>query len=113
MNYDFVLKKGDLLPIIIRTLKDAAGAAVDLTGTTCKFIMRRVGAATAKVNAAAVVDANQVANKGKVSYTWVAADVDTAGVYEAEWQVTFSGAKPETFPNDGYLVIKIADELGS
>jgi len=113
MNYDFVLKKGDLLPVIIRTLKDAAGAAVDLTGTTCKFIMRRVGASAPKVNTAAVVDPDQVNNKGKVSYTWVGTDTDTAGVYEAEWQVTFSGGKAETFPNDGYLVIRITDELGS
>jgi hypothetical protein len=112
-RFDFVIKKGDLLPIITATLKDANNDPVDLTGTSVKFIMRLVGATTPKVNAAGVVDSNQVTNKGKVSYPWIAADTNAGGVYEAEWQVTFSGAKPETFPNDGYLVIKVMDELGS
>jgi hypothetical protein len=67
---------------------------------------------TPKVNAAAAIDVDQVANKGKVSYTWVGTDTDTAGVYEAEWQATFAGSKPMTFPNDGHMVIRITDDLG-
>ena len=110
-NFDFVIKKGDLLPVITATLKDANGAAVSLTGTA-KFIMRRVGATAAKVNAAAAIDGDQVNNKGKVSYTWAGTDTDTAGVYEAEWEVTFTGGKKQTFPNPEYLVIRITDDLG-
>jgi hypothetical protein len=109
--YDFVIKKGDLLPAIVATLKDANGP-VDLTGTTVKFILRKVGATATKVNATAAIDGDQVNNKGKVSYTWVGTDTDTAGVYEAEWQATFTGSKPMTFPNDGYNVIRITDDLG-
>ena len=110
-HFDFAIKKGDLLPLIVATLKDGTGAAVDLTGAAAKFIMRLVGAATTKVNATATIDPDQVANKGKVSYTWVTADTDTAGIYQAEWQITFSGAKPQTFPNPDYLVVKIEEDL--
>jgi len=109
--YDFVIKKSGLLPVITATLKDANGDPVDLTGIPVKFIMRRVNAATPKVNAAAVVDGDQVSNKGGVSYPWVGTDTDTGGVYEAEWEGTFVGKKM-TFPNDGYNVIRITDELG-
>lgn len=111
-DYDFVLKRGDLLPIITATLTDAAGAVVDLTGAAgVKFILRQVSADTAKVNAAAAVVS---AAAGEVSYTWVSADVDTPGVYYAEWQVTWTtGSKPQTYPNGGHQVVKIVGDLGS
>ena len=112
-NYDFVIKQGDLLPIITAVLKDAAGLPVDLSGLSVKFIMRQVYADTNKVNAAATVDADQVTNKGKVSYAWEGTDTDTAGVYWAEWQVMFSGSKPETFPNDSHMVVRVEGQLGS
>jgi len=111
-NFDFVIKRGDLLPVITATLKDANGAAVDLTGTAVKLLMKKVGGTSAKVNATATVDPDQVTNKGKVSYAWVGTDTDTGGVYEAEWEVTFAGGKKQTFPNPEYLVVRITGDLG-
>lgn len=112
-DFDFVIKQGDLLPAITAVLTDAAGQPVDLSGLSVKFIMRQIYADTNKINAAAIVDADQVTNKGKVSYTWQGTDTDTAGVYWAEWQVMFSGSKPETFPNDGQMVVRVEGQLGS
>ncbi len=111
-NFDFVIKRGDLLPVFTATLKDANGNPVDLTGTTVKFIMRFVGATTAKVNAAAAVDPDQVNNKGKVTYAWTGTDTNTGGIVEAECPVTFPGGKTETFPSDRYLVGRITADLG-
>jgi len=110
-TYDFVIKRGNLLPVITATLQDANSNAMDLTGATAKFIMRQVGATLPKVNATAVIDPDQVNNKGKISYTWQTADTDTPGIYEAEWEVTFTGSKPQSFPNDDYLVLRVLDDL--
>ncbi len=56
---------------------------------------------------------DQTANKGKVKYSWQAADVDTAGTFLAEWVVTFGGGDVQSFPNEGQLVVEIAPALGS
>ncbi|MBM4418811.1 MAG: hypothetical protein FJ033_10935 [Chloroflexi bacterium] len=78
---------GDRLPKIQTTLT-SAGVAVDLTGMTVAFKMRAIGSSVLKVNAAATID---VAASGQVSYSWASADVDTAGLYLAWWEVTSSG----------------------
>lgn len=105
----FVIKEGDTSPAITATLLDAADAAVNLAGASVKFIMTLKGQTTAKVDAAATIVS---AANGQVSYSWVAADTDTAGVYEAEWQVTFSGGAKQTFPNSSYLELIVLRDLG-
>lgn len=106
---DFSIKKGDRLPVIEATLKDATGTVVSLLSISgVRFIMRLPGAATPKVNAAAsVVDAAG----GKVRYDWLLIDTDAPGVYEAEWEVTFTGGKIQTFPTPGYNEVEIVGDL--
>ena len=110
-SFDFAIKRGDRKPDLIVTLKDASGNAVDLTGATALFNMRVISGAVLKVNASAVVDPDQVANKGKVSYAWLAADTDTAGVYEGEFEMTFAGGLAQTFPNPTHMTVHIEDDL--
>lgn len=103
----FVIKQNDRSPSISNTLT-AGGVAVDLTGTTVKFIMRAPGASTAKVNASAVlVDADS----GSVRYDWGATDTDTAGLYRAEWEVTFAGGIKRTWPAEDYLYVMVVSDL--
>lgn len=105
---DFYIKEGDLLPKIEATLKDETDTAVDLTDSTVKFKMNAHNDPTAKVDAAATIDD---ALNGKVSYTWIAADTDTPGAYDAEFEVTFPSTKVLTFPNNGYLKIQVVADL--
>ena len=106
---DFTIKQGDRLPEIECYLKDATGAAVDLTGASVVFVLRRREATTATVNAAATVVGS--ASDGRVKYSWGASDTATTGTYDAEWQVTFSGGLVEKFPNAGHLEVVIVEKL--
>jgi hypothetical protein len=104
----FRTKRGDLLPIIQGTCTDVNGP-VDLTNATSVRFLMKSSAGVAKVtSAAAFVDRPN----GVVSYTWAGTDTDTVGDYTAEFEVTWPGAKPETFPNRGYITVSIFQDLG-
>ena len=108
MPSDFTLKAHDRLPSIQATLT-SAGAPVDLTGATgVTFIMKAAQGNTVKVNAAAVV---VTPASGVVRYDWLAIDTDTPGSYMAEWQVTWSGGKRQTFPTLTFHTVDILQDL--
>lgn len=106
---DFVLKSHDRLPSI-QAILSSGGNPVDLSaaGTSVKFIMKTAQGNTIKVNAAATI---VTANSGVVRYDWLATDTDTAGEFLAEWQVTFSGGKTQTFPTTSYHSVSILADL--
>ncbi len=104
----FYIKQNDTAPIILVTLKDGNDAAVDLTAATAIFKMRAVGQSTVKTSAAAII---HDADAGQVRYEWAAADTDTIGSYEAEFQITFVDGKIETFPNSDFIRITITDDI--
>lgn len=105
---NLTLKRNDLLPTLDVTLEAPAGTPVALTGATVKFIMRLPGAASAKIDSAATV---LDADAGTVRYTWTGANTDTAGLYQAEFEVTFAGGAKRTFPENEYLYINILPDL--
>lgn len=109
---DFVLKANDRLPAIKATL-NVQGTPVPLdTATKVDFIMRSKGAnqSEPKVNAAAVI---VDPTGGIVRYDWAVGDTSTPGSYEAEWEVTWSDGKTQTFPTKTYHTIDILADLDS
>ncbi len=110
---DWYMKTGDTAPSIIETLEDDTGTAVDLTNATIAFHMSNIAGGLAL---SAAAQNNQVGDGsdgsiGRVSYDWQAGDTATAGLYLAEWQVTFQGGEIETFPNGGYTLVRISSEV--
>lgn len=104
----FYIKQNDTGPSIRAALKNVDGVAVSLAGATVRFHMRKLGSATAKVSAAATIIS---ATDGTVEYDWIAADTNTVGTYQAEFQVTYSDLSVETFPNATYLKVKVIDDI--
>lgn len=103
---DFSLKRGDTAIPLTAILSDNNGP-LDLTGITVRFKMRGATLVNTKVDSPAIVDPDQTTNKGKVTYEWVDADVDTPGNFVGEFKL-FSGGKPLTFPNGNtYIQIEI------
>lgn len=107
-------KRGDTKCIFVDTLK-VNGVAVDLTGSSVRFIMRRVSKPAKIVNQAADITSPVT---GDVQYEPIDEDVDTEGKYEQEWEVTFPSTRKLTFPNADpsadapYNTVLIARDLG-
>ena len=104
----FYIKQNDTGPAMLATLQDANGNAINLVGASVRFHMRSVSGGNPVVDAAATV---VTALSGIVRYNWVAADTDTVGTYQAEFEVTYADASIETFPNDGYIAVQIIDDI--
>ena len=105
----FYLKRNDTTPAIRATLKDGDGNVINLADATVRFHMRAIDSATAAVDAAGSV-VSPAAN-GVVEYAWDAADTTTAGMYSAEFEVTYSDGSIETFPNSDYIRVEIVDDI--
>lgn len=104
----FFIKQNDTSPSLQGTATDADGVAVPVTGASIQFHMRKSGATTPKVSAAGtIVDGPN----GIMKYDWITGDTDTTGLFYGEFQVTYSGGAIETFPNKGYIKIRISAEL--
>jgi hypothetical protein len=105
----FYIKRGDTSPAIRYALSPAT---VDLTGATVRFQMRARrsrGGATVIDAAAVVVIATGTPT---VEYAaWQAAETANAGLYEAEFPVTYANGKTETFPNDEFILVKISEDV--
>ena len=93
-------------------LLDATGTPINLTGCTVRYSLRHLRTRVLKITRAATTLADQAISPGEVSYTLQAADVDTSGTYQEEWEVTYSGGTKETFPRGGEAqVVRILDDL--
>lgn len=107
---DFYIKEGDTSPAIRVQLLEDDGSVVDLSSDTVTFKMAEVGSDTLKVDATATID---TASEGKVSYSWSGSDTDTAGYYNAVFEVDEggTGTVDETFPNSQYIVVRVDEAL--
>lgn len=53
------------------------------------------------------------AANGKVSYLFAAGETSTVGTFVGEFKVTYSDGSVETFPNSGFIDIKIENDLAN
>jgi len=102
-----MMKRGDTLPVLERTLQYSSGTAINLTGATVRFKTRNRDTGAVVTNGLCTVVS---ATAGTVSYTWQSADTATAGEYDAEFEVTFpSGVL--SVPNFGFLRLSVGEDV--
>jgi len=108
---DFTIKRNDLLPILEAILRDANENPVDLTDATgVVFHMREEAGAAMKItDGLAAIGSNPAA--GQVSYAWQTDETDTSGIFLAEFEVTWTGGKIQTYPSKGYISVEVVDDL--
>lgn len=108
----FNLKQNDTSPAI-RVQLTANGQPVNLTGATIVAHMRGPKVGTRRMPIVfedrAMITEN--VETGIVRLGWRAGDTARAGEFQFEVQVTFGDGTIETFPNDGYEIIKITEEI--
>lgn len=102
------LKKDDLEPKYIATLRNADGSPVDLTNaTSVSLVVKQQGGA--KYFKASGTFEDRI--NGVVSYTWASGNTDTIGTFQMEWEIIWPTNRPETFPNSGYDTLVVGASL--
>jgi len=96
------IKKGDTRNAIRATLK-RNGQAVNLTDCHVRFLMSN------GVQGHAIVDRPL---SGKCYYNIEKSISEKEGLFNFEFEVEYPDGRVETFPNDGYLRLKIVKDLG-
>lgn len=105
----FSIKQNDTSPSLGVQLLDGSKEVIDLSGASVNFYMKIAGSTTIAVNNAAVVKNGP---EGRVEYEWSTGDTQTAANYQGEFQVTYPNGSVETFPNNGYITIRVLPEIG-
>ena len=105
----FVIKKNNTSPVLQATLKDAFGNVINLNGASVRFHMKELGESTLKIDTQAEIV--EPATSGIVRYSWRSGDTSSAGIFKAEFEVTYYDNNVETFPNEDFITILIQSGL--
>lgn len=103
----FTIKQNDTSPAIRAALKTQNSNPVNLIGANVRFHMRDEDHKLLVDNPAVVEDQEG----GIVRYDWEMGDTNTTGVCFGEFEVTYEDESIETFPNNGYIKIKVVEEI--
>jgi hypothetical protein len=109
---DFTIKQHDTRPVLTRYLIQTVNGAtspVDLTAvSSVGFKMRNTSAQTVLVTGIASV---VTISSAYIAYKWAVNDTATNGIYNAEYELTYSDGGVETVPNGSYFSIEVVDDL--
>lgn len=108
---DRILKRNDTNSWARMRLLDEHGAPINLTGATVRYTLQHIRLRTLKVNRQTATLMDQTIYPGEVYYEWLTADIDTAGTYREEWEVTYSSGEKETFPVGEDQIVRVIDDL--
>lgn len=110
MQKPYYLRQNDHGETITGICTDAAGNPTSISGATIKFMMAGLDG-TVAINADASNDQVDGSTTGNVSYQWQPGDTANVGFYLAVWQVNYSDGSTQTFPNPGYVPVRITKQV--
>lgn len=103
MNTIHRMVRGNSLPHLVATLRQANAVIPDLSTATVSFVMIPVGGG-AEIGGVCVVDN---AETGAVHYEWKAGETDNAGSYQGRFQVLFGSLDTLDVPTVGFVSVEI------
>jgi hypothetical protein len=107
----FTIRQGDRLPVFEVVLRDRNGP-VDLTSATVKLHMVDALHRNVVLDVAALPAVDQSGpDRGRVFYEWAAGDTLASRELDAEFEITFLSGKVQTFPNEGYVRVRVTPQL--
>jgi len=106
MSETFYIKRGDRKYGIEYTLSTYVQGGAHLAGASAKFQMMDQAGATVISQDAVIHD-----DDGVLRYSFGAGETDTAGLYSAEFKITFGDGLVATEPNDGFFTVKIGADV--
>lgn len=103
----FPLKRHDTLPALRVAVSDDDGYPLDLTtAISVTFSMKAYGAEDGVLKVENEPATIEDIEGGVIRYDWLAADVDTAGQFTGEFEVTSTDGK-QTYPGEGEPPLRI------
>lgn len=109
MAASFFIKQNDTGPSIQAVLTDSTGRTRSMTNaSSVRFNMSKEDGTNVISGGIGAIDN---AAKGMVSYAWQAGDTAEAGIYNAEFEITYVNDQVETFPNNSYIKVIVKEEL--
>lgn len=104
---DHEMKRGDTDPPVRVQVTDAAGNSVNLAGASAQFHMVDEDGTVVLDKPATIVNEAD----GRINYEWDDGDTDTAGTYEAEFEITKQDGDVQTWPNSWNLIVEIGKDI--
>jgi hypothetical protein len=105
---DFTMKVGDTLPELLVTLKDGAGSAIDVSGSSSiTFRMRKSDAAVGVYAVNRAAEFNTSGSDGKVKIALTADETAIAGVFQGEFVIDWGGGDQQTVPSISYVMVEV------
>lgn len=109
---EVTMKQHDTRPVLTRYLIQTVNGATspfDMTNVaSIGFKMRHTSAPLVLVTGLASI---VTVSSAYIAYKWIAGDTATTGIYNAEYENTYTDGGIETVPGDGYFSIEIVDDL--
>ena len=96
------MRTGFRLPTLVANVTNTSGPVDFSSGYTVPFTMINLNTNAIKVNASSATGGN-----GTLTYSWAAADTDTAGDYMSYFTVTDSVSLVQHIPRGKFIVLKI------
>lgn len=109
----FRITQGDTSPSFLSQLSDG-NVPIDLTGfQEVRFIMEnRFEEKVLDKDTSDSPGVNIInAKTGDVEVVFTQGETDTAGMYKAEWEVTYGNGAVETFPTGEKIDVEIVEEI--
>lgn len=107
---DFTIGQGDTASKLSSQLLDADSNPVNIQGGSVRFRMLELAGGTVlTVDAGATIVNGTI---GEVEFAFGTLHTAAAGWYQGQWEVTYAGGSIQTFPEPGYILILIEEQLG-